>query len=56
MILPKESETKEELWKAYWQTGDIAYRNDLAMEYAYIVKVYAYQLRGIYENYATVED
>lgn len=56
MILPKESETKEELWEAYWQTGDIAYRNDLAMEYAYIVKVYAYQLRGIYENYATVED
>lgn len=56
MILQKEPETKDELWEAYWQTGDINYRNELAMEYAYIVKVYAFQLRGIYENYATVED
>ena len=56
MIQQAMPETKEELWEAYWKTGDIAYRNQLAMEYAYIVKVYAYQLRGIYENYADLED
>lgn len=56
MIQQKAPATKEQLWEAYWQTKDIEYRNQLAMEYAYIVKVYVYQLRGAYENYADMED
>lgn len=56
MIQQKVPETKDELWEAYWQTGDIKYRNQLALEYTHIVKFYVYQLRGVYENYADMED
>lgn len=48
---------RETMWQSYWQSGkDIEIRNQLAMEYAYIVKLNAYQMRNTYKKYADLED
>lgn len=48
---------REDMWQLYWQSGkDIEIRNQLAMEYAYIVKLNAYQMRNTYKKYADLED
>lgn len=48
---------REAMWQLYWKSGkDIEIRNQLAMEYAYIVKLNAYQMRNTYKKYADLED
>ncbi|MDR0433744.1 MAG: FliA/WhiG family RNA polymerase sigma factor [Gracilibacteraceae bacterium] len=59
MTLSNESpgrEAEQAVWEEYWRTGDIELRNELAMEYMYIVRLYAYQMRGAYRNFAEMED
>jgi RNA polymerase sigma factor for flagellar operon FliA len=43
-------------WDAYLQSRDIDLRNDLVMEYANLVKVIALKMRGVYKNYAQLDD
>jgi RNA polymerase sigma factor for flagellar operon FliA len=49
-------EGEQAVWEEYWRTRDIDLRNELAMEYMYIVRLYAYQMRGTYKNFADMED
>ncbi len=51
--------TEEEVagvFEQYKQTGDVKYRNILVMNYSYIAKSAAMQLRGLAQGYAQVED
>lgn len=55
----KERITEEEftaLYNEYKSTGNIAIRNKLVMAYSYIAQVSAFQLRGIADTTAQVED
>ena len=55
----KERRTEEEftaLYNEYKSTGNIAIRNKLVMAYSYIAQVSAFQLRGIADTTAQVED
>ncbi len=55
----KERMTEEEftaLYNEYKSTGNIAIRNKLVMAYSYIAQVSAFQLRGIADTTAQVED
>lgn len=45
-----------ELLKEYRQTGNIAIRNQLVMNYAYVAQTVAIQLRGLANGYAQVDD
>ncbi|MDR1070239.1 MAG: FliA/WhiG family RNA polymerase sigma factor [Gracilibacteraceae bacterium] len=49
-------EAEQAVWEEYWRTRDIELRNELALEYMYIVRLYAYQMRGTYKNFAEMED
>jgi RNA polymerase sigma factor for flagellar operon FliA len=49
-------EAEQALWEEYWRSHSIEVRNEIAMEYMYIVRLYAYQMRGTYKNYADMED
>ena len=40
----------------YRQTGDVRIRNELVMNYSYIARTAAMQLRGLAQGYAQVED
>lgn len=52
-----QKQQKDALWQLYWQTGkNLEVRNQLAMSYAYIVKLYAYQMWNVYKKYADLED
>lgn len=52
-----QKQQKDALWQMYWQTGkNLEVRNQLAMSYAYIVKLYAYQMWNVYKKYADLED
>lgn len=44
------------LFEEYNKTKDINIRNDIVMNYSYIAKTVAIQMRGITSNYAQVED
>jgi RNA polymerase sigma factor for flagellar operon FliA len=52
----KGKEAEQALWEEYWRTGDIEIRNELALEYMYIVRLFASQMRGTYKNFADMED
>ncbi len=55
----KEKLTDEEfaaLYNEYKTSGNIALRNRLVMAYSYIAQVSAFQLRGIADTTAQVED
>jgi RNA polymerase sigma factor for flagellar operon FliA len=44
------------LMAQYRQTGDVRIRNELVMNYSYIARTAAMQLRGLAQGYAQVED
>lgn len=44
------------LLAAYHETGDTEIRNQIVMHYSYVAKACAIQLRGVYQNYAQLED
>lgn len=52
----KTVEDPVSLMKEYKETGNIELRNQLVMNYSYIAKTVAVQMRGISSNYAQVED
>ncbi len=45
-----------ELWQRYFQSKDIAARNKIVEKYAFIVKVIAMKIWGMYHQYGDVED
>lgn len=45
-----------QLQKKYKETGDVKIRNDLVMQYSYIPKMAAMQLRNLAASYAQVDD
>ncbi len=45
-----------ELWRKYFQSRDIVTRNKLVERYAYIVKVIAMKIWGMYHQYGDVDD
>ncbi|WRS26677.1 FliA/WhiG family RNA polymerase sigma factor [Oscillospiraceae bacterium MB08-C2-2] len=45
-----------EMWERFMQTGDTSLRNDIVLHYSNLVKVIALQMRGIYKNYAQLDD
>ncbi|MDR1603241.1 MAG: FliA/WhiG family RNA polymerase sigma factor [Gracilibacteraceae bacterium] len=49
-------EEEQAVWEEYWRTRDVELRNELAMDYMYIVRLYAFQMRGTYKNFAEMED
>ena len=49
-------EKAAELMAQYRQTGDVRIRNELVMNYSYIARTAAMQLRGLAQGYAQVED
>lgn len=44
------------LIKEYQQTKDIEIRNKIVMQYSYIAKTIAIQMRGVYSQYAQLDD
>lgn len=44
------------LWEKYSKSKDIETRNELVSVYIYLVKIIAFKLRGIYEQYGSLED
>lgn len=53
----KHSEmTNEELFAAYKLSGDLQIKNEIVMRYVYIVRSIAFQMRGVYSDFAQVED
>lgn len=44
------------LIRKYQQTKDIEIRNKIVMEYSYIAKTIAIQMRGVYSQYAQLDD
>jgi len=44
------------LWNQYVQNRDLETRNQLVLQYSYIAKTVALQMRGISSNYAQLED
>lgn len=51
----KENST-EDLLLLYQQNNDIELRNQIVMEYSSMVKAIAYQMRGVFTNYAHIDD
>ncbi len=51
----KENST-EDLLMLYQQNNDIEIRNKIVIEYSSMVKGIAYQMRGIFTNYAHIDD
>ena len=49
-------EKAAELLAQYHQTKDVRLRNELVMNYSYIAKTAAMQLRGLASGYAQTED
>lgn len=45
-----------ELWESYFQSRDITARNKIVEKYAFIVKVIAMKIWGMYHQYGDVED
>lgn len=45
-----------ELWKKFKETNDPEIRNQIIMKYSYLVKCIALQLRGVYKQFADVDD
>lgn len=44
------------IWEAYSASRDISLRNQITLDYAYLVKYIVFQLRGVYEQYADLDD
>lgn len=59
MILTEKSQVKNDelnLWEQYYATRDVNIRNRLIEKYSYIVKIIAFKLRGVYQQYGDVDD
>lgn len=56
MEVATNQDTELELWKKYKETNDPELRNQLILKYSYLVKCIALQLRGIYKQFADVDD
>lgn len=46
----------KETWETYLQTRDQNLRNDIVLAYSNLVKVIALKMRGVYKNYAQLDD
>jgi len=46
----------KETWDTYLQTRDQNLRNDIVLAYSNLVKVIALKMRGVYKNYAQLDD
>lgn len=44
------------LWEKYFKSKDISVRNEIIDKYSYIVKIIAMRIRGVYQQYADVDD
>ena len=57
MTAPEEQGSiSVETWEKYLSTRDMALRNQIVMAYANLVKIIALRMRGIYKNYAQLDD
>jgi len=52
----QSSSVDREQWEAYMKTRSQERRNDIVMAYSNLVKVIALKMRGIYKNYAQLDD
>lgn len=48
--------TNEELFRIYKKAGDISIKHELVLRYVHIVKSVAIQMRGVYSDFAQLED
>ncbi|KXL54553.1 RNA polymerase sigma factor FliA [Anaerotignum neopropionicum] len=48
--------TNEELFAEYKATGDLDIKNELVLRYVYIVRNVAFQMRGVYCDFAQIDD
>ena len=55
-VAEKEKAVAEEIWEQYAKTKDPAIRNDIVLTYSSLVKGIALRMRGIYKNYAQLDD
>ncbi|MCL2579675.1 MAG: FliA/WhiG family RNA polymerase sigma factor [Oscillospiraceae bacterium] len=55
-VAEKESAVVEGIWEQYAKTRDPHLRNDIVMTYSGLVKGIALRMRGIYKNYAQLDD
>lgn len=53
---PYESMTNEELLQQYGKSPDEPLRQEILMRYSYIVKMIAMQMRGLYLDFAEIDD
>ncbi len=51
-----EKPVDRELWDTYLATRDIDLRNDIVLTYSNLVKYIALKMRGVYKNYAQLDD
>lgn len=49
-------ESGAEIWEAYLRTRDRDLRNDIVLHYSGLVKYIAARMRGVYRNYAQMDD
>ena len=58
MIVRKEFEERsnEELLEEYSRTKDQRLKQEIVLRYIYLIKSIAIQFRGVYSNFAQVED
>lgn len=57
MLVDSKADNSEfELWKKFKETNDPKIRNELIIKYSYLVKCIALQLRGVYKQFAEVDD
>lgn len=53
--LPEKS-ISPEMWEEYLESRDVALRNEIVLHYSGLVKVIALRMRGVYKNYAQLDD
>lgn len=51
-----EEMTNEELFAEYKATGDLSMKNELVLRYVHIVRKMAMQMRGVYHDFAQLDD
>ncbi len=52
----EEKEAPAQLWEDYFRTRNQALRNELVMHYTGLVRIIALRMRGVYKNYAQLDD
>ncbi len=56
IMYEKKTDNDIELWERYFKTKDIEIRNEIVEKYSYIVKIIAMKIRGVYQQFADVDD